>query len=314
MRYIREIATLPDPNGEDAWFHARDYPIRNSTIQILYPEFLSRKRGQGGAAHKWRIREDAWEFATERVEELPDHPGIRNVRGGGYECVRCGDELTREEAEIVLSHPYPSGDSHIRDDSIITRKVTEDMCERIRELSPDHTYSEIAELLDQDISRHAVSEHALGHCYHGDSTGETASPRRVISASDCADMRRHKAAGGVLTEYAEDSEFSYSKIREHAAGRCEHDDDVVGIGPVRDPEHHPKVSPEQCSEMRWLSTHGASLTEIADRYNVAVGTAHNHVREKCAHETSPARPSSTNALAGERASMTPAKSASGGCD
>lgn len=109
------IAQLPNPDGSDprsddeGWFLDSRQPDAASDVigRLAHHDLIERgHRGRDESGHRWRLKTHTYERAVECAENinyLPCyHTGIRNVRGGGFECRECGREITREQAEAVI--------------------------------------------------------------------------------------------------------------------------------------------------------------------------------------------------------------------
>lgn len=113
------IVRLPNPDGSDpesgpdGWFLAGDVldDAAQRIIRGLASNGLIERERRGGGrktsnVHQWRVKDRVYERAqkrVERIETLPcGHTGIRNVRGGGFECKQCGETISREEAKAVI--------------------------------------------------------------------------------------------------------------------------------------------------------------------------------------------------------------------
>lgn len=113
------IVRLPNPDGSDpesgpdGWFLAGD--VLDDGAQWIVRELANNdlaERERRGAnrddnnVHRWRVKRHVYQRAKERVARIETlscgHTGIRNVRGGGFECNHCGATISREEAEAVI--------------------------------------------------------------------------------------------------------------------------------------------------------------------------------------------------------------------
>lgn len=168
------------------------------------------------------------------------------------------------------------------------KHVTEQECGTFRKKATNTPTAEIAD--SHGYTRKTIARHAFGRCTHQIETSPAdpfeCKSKEEFTPSECADLRVKYRSSEFETvlDFSAGRDNSYQAILTHIRGRCDHEIDeqpVEGADRVTD-----VITQETCKRIRkyWRSNLSATISGVAEEFNVSAETAERHIKFLCPHQ------------------------------